>query len=97
MMAGQDQQCRLIRLISARYSVMEWRVTPNLALPFCTIGMATARGFCQNSATHLGSPPRRAPAGLTRKNARTKRKMKAYPSDLRRFVQSKDLHQDWPD
>ena len=59
-------------------------------------------GHCKRFLSELGYPSREPTrTGLQRvsrvRMLERKEKMKAYPSDLTRFVQSKDLHQDWPD
>ena len=47
---------RLIRPISARSIAAARRVTQDYARPFCTVKAATARVFCKNLTTNLGSP-----------------------------------------
>src|SRR6516225_9210635 len=51
---------RLIRPISARSIAAARRVTQDYARPFCTVKVATARGFRENLTTNLGSRPGRA-------------------------------------
>src|SRR5262249_49964233 len=85
---GRSNDRAFIRPISARSIAAARRVTQDYARPFCTVKAATARGFCENLTTNLGSRPARASMALSRKKARTKKKeMRADPLDLEPFVQ----------
>jgi hypothetical protein len=88
---------RLIRPISARSIAAARRVTQDYARPFCTVKAATARGFCDNLTANFRNRPSRASMTLSRKKARTKKEMSAYPLDLGPFVQRTTSMKDWPD
>ena len=72
------------------------RVTQDHARPFCTVKAGTARGFCENLTTNLGNRPDGASRALSDKTARTKKEMRAYPSDPECFVQRTTSMKDWP-
>jgi hypothetical protein len=58
--------------------------------------VGTGRGFSENLATNLRSPARQGFGAFDSNAARTKKKMRAYPSYLERFVQQATSIKDWP-
>jgi hypothetical protein len=72
--SGQCPSRRLIRLISARSTVVARPVTQDDAPSLCTLKAGTTRGFCENLTTNLRSPPEGASGAFTDDTARTKRR-----------------------
>src|SRR5215831_1528601 len=79
-----------IRPISARSTVAAQRLTQDHARSFCTMKTGTARVFLRLGRPQLGSPPDASFEVSPVRQNRTKRKMRAYSSDLERFCRTGD-------
>ena len=66
-------------------------VTQDDAPLFCTVKARTARGFCENLATNLRSPPDGASGAFTGNTARTKRRNERLSIGLRGLRPTDDL------
>jgi hypothetical protein len=87
VLRDQLPDCRLHLPISARSIVSARRVTQDHMRPFCTVKAGTAGVVVRTRPPHFGSPPRRLQELSPVKTARTKRKIRACPSDVNRFGQ----------